>query len=326
MKRIIITLVALFISAVIFCSETIIVNWDGTGDYKTIQDGIAAANDGDIVLVHPGTYVENINFNGKLIVVGSLFYTTQDPSYIEQTVIDGNEAGSVVTFVSGEDNTVVLCGFTIQNGLGTITEIIPGEFHLAGGGIFIIDYSSPVITNCIIMNNSRAFAGGGIYLQNYCNPTIYQCTIKDNEAMGPGGGIGFTNWCGGYICNSTINNNCAGGYGGGIHCFNASYPTFEECSIISNSATYGGGVCCETCQDHYLGKPIFTKCSISHNISTSSENAGGGGVYCFDSNSEFNDCQICSNTTTGVYGGGLCVRGSNSQIKLFHCIISNNKG
>jgi hypothetical protein len=350
-------------------------------DYLTIQDGMNKAENGDTVLVNIGTYFENINYNGKNIVVGSLFLVTQDSTYISQTIIDGNQNGSVVSFNNGENNNAILCGFTIQNGLGTITEIAPGEFHLAGGGIFITDYSSPVITNCIIMNNTRAFAGGGIYLQNYCNPVIYQCIIKDNEAMGPGGGIycidytnmriddchifncsalggdgggieicryseptitnctienntgsrwgggiGFTYWCGGYICNSTINDNCADGYGGGIHCLNASYPTFEECSIISNSAGYGGGVCCETCPDHYLGKPIFTSCSIAHNISTSSVNAGGGGVYFFDSNSEFNDCQICSNTTTGVYGGGLCVRGSNSQICLSHCIISNNNG
>jgi hypothetical protein len=37
----------------------------------TIQDGINAAASGEIVLDAPGTYFENINFNGKAITVTS---------------------------------------------------------------------------------------------------------------------------------------------------------------------------------------------------------------------------------------------------------------
>ena len=37
----------------------------------TIQAGINVANNGDTVLVAPGTYTENINFMGKAITVKS---------------------------------------------------------------------------------------------------------------------------------------------------------------------------------------------------------------------------------------------------------------
>jgi len=38
-------------------------------DYATIQLGINAASNGDIVLAQPGTYVENINYNGKTLLL-----------------------------------------------------------------------------------------------------------------------------------------------------------------------------------------------------------------------------------------------------------------
>ena len=38
-------------------------------DYTTIQPGINASTNGDTVLVQPGTYIENINYNGKNSVI-----------------------------------------------------------------------------------------------------------------------------------------------------------------------------------------------------------------------------------------------------------------
>src|SRR5690348_3798514 len=75
------------------------------GDAPTIQAGIDLAANGDKVEVSPGTYVENINFDAKLIMVAS----KSGPAV---TIIDGGDKNSVVTFASGETSAAILSGFT----------------------------------------------------------------------------------------------------------------------------------------------------------------------------------------------------------------------
>jgi len=61
------SLVFVLIAATLAHAETRLV----PGDYATIQQAIQDCNDGDVVVVEPGTYFELINFLGKDIVVRS---------------------------------------------------------------------------------------------------------------------------------------------------------------------------------------------------------------------------------------------------------------
>src|SRR5215470_14199937 len=97
-------------------------------DQPTIQKAIDAASNGDVVQVAPGTYIENVNFQGKAIRVVS-------EGGPEVTIIDGNYAGPVVTFASGETSASVLNGFTVRHGRASFSPI------LDGGGTHV-DHSS----------------------------------------------------------------------------------------------------------------------------------------------------------------------------------------
>ena len=168
---------------------------------ESIQAAIDAASSGDVIIVHQGTYVENINFSGKAITVQS--DNPNDPAVVEATVIDGGQAGSVVTFQSGEGSGSVLSGFTVRNGMAD-----------SGGGIYCSS-SSPNITNCTISENSTDGGnGGGIYCSS-SSPSITHCTISDNWASG---------------------NSTGSGEGGGIYCCSSSSPSIANCTISNNSA------------------------------------------------------------------------------------------
>ncbi len=219
-------------------------------DYPTIQEGIDASSDGDTVLVQPDTYVENVNFNGHNIVLGSLFLTTGDDSYISTTVIDGY--GSVVTFQNGEDNAVVITGFTIQNG-----------FSMEGGGIYCLS-SDPTISYNIISGNSSEGDGGGIYCID-SDPVIFRNTISGNSNYeGAGGGICCRYNSNPDIYGNTISGNSTVLYGGGIFCSESS-PTITNNTITGNSAyVSGGGIYCELVSNPIITNTIFWADSASY--------------------------------------------------------------
>jgi hypothetical protein len=278
-------------------------------DYPTIQEAINAVENGDIVLVFPGTYVENINFNGKNITVASLFYTTQDTSYISQTIIDGNQDGSVVTFESGEDSTVVLCGFTIQNGMGIMIE--------EGGGIHCWGNSNPNLHNLIIKENF-AYNGGGIYCNN-SSPIIHNLTIKNNgvpTATGGGGGICLNYNSNSIITNVSINGNFSYHRGGGIEC-NGSNPILKNVIINENIAAFGGGGILLTASTITLSNVV-----INHNEASGGLSPDGGGIYSINSVSVLTNVTIAENTTWGEHGGIYCK--DNSNFTLLNCILWND--
>ncbi|MBD3225008.1 MAG: T9SS type A sorting domain-containing protein [Caldithrix sp.] len=177
-------------------------------DYSTIQEAIDNSFTGDTVLVSTGTYIENIDYKGKDIIVGSYYLQTGNEEIIFQTIIE-SDRGSVVTFKSGESNNAILCGFTITEGTGTVLSTPEGN-RIFGGGIFI-SKSSPTIKNNYIVNNdmiSGGNRGGGISIKDSANPLIYRNTITDNDIIGI---LTWVNYFGGGIWIDSKSNPIIGG-------------------------------------------------------------------------------------------------------------------
>jgi len=158
---------------------------DGTLDhpFAGIQQAIDAAQDGEIVVVLPGLYVESLNFKGKAIYVTSLASEVLVPgekSYslgaIDKTVIHGNNTSSVVVFESGEDANTVLNGFTLTGGR-------------ANAGAAIQCYGSgPTISHCLIAGNRGTQSGGAIACFD-SQVLFLNCTIADNVASSGGAAV-----------------------------------------------------------------------------------------------------------------------------------------
>ncbi len=205
-------------------------------DQPTIQGAIDAASNGDTVIVGPGTYAENINFDGKAITVES----SQGPS---QTTIDGKRQDSVVRFNHGETRASVLEGFTVTNGFAFPGGAFPGGSY-EGGGLDIFG-ASPTIEGNIITENQACADGGGIEVEGGA-PLIEKNTVSSNSEGGCSGGFFGAGIAvqfqadGTQLIGNTITDNLSF-YGGGIALFGGGAVTVEDNVISDNSAGGDGG-------------------------------------------------------------------------------------
>jgi parallel beta-helix repeat protein len=272
------------------------------GEVSSIQGAINGALDGDTVLVAPGIYYENINFLGKGILVASNFIFNGDTATISATIIDGGDpanpdSGSVVYFISGEDSTAVITGFTIRNGTGTPVEtwrggggvyvdsscatissnIIEGNTANDGAGVFCYGSSCRILNNTIIGNS--AHEGGGIVYYNCPSVLISDNIITRDTVLASGGGIlGYRSYA---IMRDnsiieTVSLMTGPSYGGGISCGFCS-GAIEGNYISGNTAEYGGGIFSNFCTFDIIGNfvhqnSIFGAISSWMDSSTSIEN------------------------------------------------------
>lgn len=239
-------------------ADTFTVDDDGPADFAAIQAAIDAAQDGDCITVEPGTYVENIDFLGKAI-------TVQSSGGPDVTIIDGNQAGSVVTFASQESLDSILEGFTITNG-----------DSLSGGGVFIADAFATLIDN-VIVGNTAAVPPPPVPVE----PEPGGGGVSVSVAFGPSGAV---------FMGCVITGNTTGASGGGLRLEGTN--DLIDCTVSGNEAGSAGGI-------DASGSLSLTQCTVSDNSATSHH----GGLYIAGS-FELDGCLISDNTAASVGGMG----------------------
>ena len=241
------------------------------GDYPTIQAGINAAVNRDTVLVADGVYSgvgnRDIDYLGKAILVTS----ENGPG---TCIIDcsGLEPYVGFFFHQGEDSTSILDGITIMNANSS--------------GIYCTTGSSPLITNCIIMN-----CHPGIKLYTQSAPIIDNCFIYQNQ----------------------------GSFGGGISCWSGT-PTIRNSYIVGNMAGYGAGIYVFGSSGH----PIVENCMILNNLADPLSSGGGAGIYCESGSADVRYCIIKGNTAGGR-GGGIAWEYVAQDMNIEYCAIVDNR-
>jgi len=231
-------------------------NGDGSSNspFNTIQNGIDAASNGDVVLVRDGYYTgpgnRNIDFSGKAIIVASENGADNCTIDAQGTFAYGQQHRSFY-FHSDEGRCSVLKGFTLTGGVGPEAEIMLGMETMLGGAILCKGSEvtrhgpTPSIIDNLIVGN-YAVIGGGICV-SYASPLLQGNQFAANTAVDGGGAIaaipGKTSVM--VVTNNSIVNNTARGYDGGgavflVEDFSAGYALISDNEFLGNVAPYGG--------------------------------------------------------------------------------------
>jgi parallel beta-helix repeat protein len=288
---------------------------------STIQAGIDMASNGDTVLVAPGTYLENISWSGKSITLASHYLTSGDTMYIDSTVIDGNQTGTVIRCNTGVDTTALICGFTVRNGSSsgifcnggspkiTCNIIEDNTASSDGAGVMMHGSSAPVIEHNLIRHNQTSSWGGGIYIFDGSSPRVRWNVLYDN---GVTKGVTFVRrdqarTIAGRVVEPGKDPRPFATNGGGILITNyqglVTKPLIHNNTIVDNvAASQGGGI--------FSNKAAP---DIRNNIVVSNE---GYGIYSLDSTLACNYNDVWSNTND--YGGAASAgTGAISACPLF---------
>jgi predicted outer membrane repeat protein len=213
---------------------------DGSGEFPDIQAAVIALNDGDEIVLMPGTYTgvgnTDVGFYGKDLTIRS------QSGQPDGAVIDcqGSAADPHRGFLimGGQGPSAVLAGLTIINGHGSTNN----SSIYSAGALLIKNGSSPTIRDCVFENNHAGtgwdHAGGAVYVDQSCSPLFQDCEFTGNSAYW-GGAVGVNHYSQAEFIGCRFIDNTAFHRGGAIW---GNSTTKTGCLLAGNTADEGGAV------------------------------------------------------------------------------------
>ncbi len=290
--------------------------WSTAGSPFLVQGNIIVPN-GSILTIQPGVLV---SFQGpyNLLVLGELSAIGTPSDSIEFTASNVIAPWDGIRFdytpSTNDTSKLFYCKIHESEGFSGGTN--------NGGGVYMMQTSKVIISNCHIYDNEVTANGAGIYCNN-SNPLIVNNLIRSNKSHSSGAGI-YCYQSSPMIINNIILSNFAYGNGAGIWCYNYSNASIIHNTISYNTATSvtfpgawgkGGGIYGSS------SNLIIDSNSVSNNIST--HIGGGGGMYFEDGQLSITNNTISNNSAPNGDGGGIACYGGSGNV-ISNNIISNN--
>jgi hypothetical protein len=306
--------------------------------YVTIQQAVNAANPGDVLVVDPGTYNENVSVSKSLTLRGANYGLSCSGMRNPESVVVGGGASGTSTITIAANN-VTIDGFKITNTNGSygisansrsgldvehniITDI--GNATTGSGasvGVYIDAGSSANISSITISNNCINQVRGGANTGLIGNPA------KTNNGSGQGVLVGSSNSTGvasGVVINSNVIDHITGSTaafadggkgaygvqlnirGGGTGNVNAASIASNEIHDLEGLWSHGVGLEGNTPGANVKNNAIHDLVDHKGNtdaIGVRLEDNTGSGTVSINNNSFTNMPLAISNTTVPVVNG-----------------------
>ena len=321
--------------------------------FKTLNEAINSANDGDTIYIASGTYTDsnniNLNINKSLSLIkwgaeNPIFDAQSYSAIFNVDVTSLNIIG--LTFKNGMSNYGGAIYFTKKiSGLNLINCSFMNNSAENGGAIYFTEEISDLnLINCSFINNN-AYSGGAIYFNDTVNNMIINSNFADNIAFGCGGAIYFMKMVsnstieGDYLRNIITNEN--GDSNGGAIFFNDVFNstiggTFKNNVAFSYNDALGSGgaifiynitnsninaIFANNSAD-YGGAIFFSEIfntTINSSFIDHSADIDGGAIYFLHSVSDLNINSIFKNNSADHDGGAIFFTGN-----VFNTNINSN--